>query len=146
MEDKDYRDMFNILSSNLNDIDKEHMLLDSDYKLWKDNILKLDGFKTYLLRENDKLIGYFQCIRKGNNCFLCEIQIDNNYKSDKKTFRRLMKEFINILEVKDNDMIYGNISIRNIRAREVFMSIGMINFEDNKYKIAGSKLLEWINK
>ena len=146
MEDNDLKDMFNILVNNMKSINNKFLLLDNDYELWKSNILKLKGFTNYLLKENNKLIGYFMGYRKDNNCYLCEIQIDDLYKGDHITFRKLITKFVELLKIDNNCMIYCNISINNIKSREVFMAMGMVNYEDNKYRMKADKLIEFINR
>lgn len=136
--DTELFNMFLILKSNYKKI---YDISDKDYLIWKDNILSSKDINTYILKENDDIIGYIQYVINEDSICISEIQILHDYQGNGKTFRKLMKDFILLANITVDSKIYCFINPNNDKSKEVFTGIGFVNTERNKYSITGKVLI-----
>ncbi|HOB25538.1 MAG TPA: hypothetical protein PKG93_00095 [Bacilli bacterium] len=135
--------MFEIVSNNMSKI-LNTKINTSDYNIWKKNILNNKNIKT-IIRNTDRLNGYLQYIEDTNEAFICEIQIAENNQHVHRTLNKLLLEFLNQINIQDNDNIYSNINIKNEHSINVFTHIGFVKI-NNKYQISKKDLSNYILK
>lgn len=119
--------MYNIISSNMNEIVPTGNSSEDDYI----------NFKKYMLIELDnknkrwigafydnKLIGYF--LYKINDCVLNidEIQIKKNHQGDKCTFPKLVKYILLDDEIKDDYKVMTYVNDKNIKSKAIIEKLG----------------------
>ena len=136
--DDTFEKMFSILRDNYKFL---YEIKDDDYNVWKYDIKLNNKINTYILKDDNEISGYLQFVINDNDICISEVQVKEEYKGDKKTFNKLMKEFINLSEVEPDTIIYLHINPNNIKSKEVFTHIGFVNTSGNRYEIKGNILI-----
>lgn len=139
----DFNSMYNILIKNLKQIFIDFKENPNDKKMWIDSI-KNNEYMFVITYDKGKLSGFLEYVVKGNECFLSEIQIDDEHKGDKKTFKSLINKFY--LNIIPNTIIKANINDENDKSKSVFTHIGMKKIDNKKYKISYKDLEKYIKK
>lgn len=140
LKDEELELMFNLLKDSYN------ITSDDKKDIWKNNIINNKKLNTNLIIENNILNGYIQFEQKDNDFCICEIQIENKFKGDHKTFRRLIGSFLEDILYDENTIIYVNINPKNKKSIEVFTKIGFKNSKNNTYEINVINLLKWYKR
>lgn len=133
------RELFSILKENYQFL---YHITEEDFLLWSQNIRKTKEIHTYVLKEQNHPIGYTQYLVQGKEICLSEIQIDRTHQGDRKTFRKLMRDFIVLSELKEDDVVFLHIHPQNKKSQEVFMGLGFQRVEHRRYEITGKKIIE----
>lgn len=144
LSNKDLKEMFEIIYTNMlkiNPIDGNKLDI---YETWKNNILSNEELITCIFKDKN-VYAYIQYILEENVCCICEIEIEEKYQHDHKTFKELLKNLIINANINQDSTIYGNINSNNKHSIEVFTNIGFKNTKNNRYEIDGLSLITWIN-
>lgn len=139
ISDIDFENMFSLLKENYKDL---YEIKQDDFLIWKNNVKDSDNINTYILKENNNIIGYIQYVKNENDICLSEIQIKDEYKGDKKTFKKLIRDFIILSGITSDTIVYGNINPNNSKSKNVFTHIGFVNKNGNRYDIIGKILID----
>src|SRR5574344_306284 len=142
LKDNDFIQMFEILVNNMKK-NLTFVLNTDDFYIWKKNIQNSIDLNTILLRNDNSIFAYIQFIKSNNKICICEIQIDDNHKGDRQTFRRLLNDLVKECNINNQYLIYGNINKNNKKSLAVFTGVGFINIKNNRYEITGQSLLDW---
>ncbi len=119
-----------------------YQISEDDFFTWTKNVMNDEDINTYVLTENHNPIGYIQYVLLEKEICLSEIQIDKKHQGDKKTFKKLMRDFVILSDLKEQDVVYINIHPKNKKSQEVFTGIGFRKIKDHRYEITGEKLME----
>lgn len=119
-----------------------YQITEDDFFTWAKNVMNDEDINTYVLTENHNPIGYIQYVLMEKEICLSEIQIDKKHQGDKKTFKKLMRDFVILSDLKEQDVVYINIHPKNKKSQEVFTGIGFRKIKDHRYEITGEKLME----
>lgn len=141
--------MYDILIENLF-ITYPHFLENKDIHNNKDNYIKWSNnikdtnYNNVLVYKVDKqILGFLNFGIVENNVWIFEVQINNNYKN-KKILKKLLNEFLNLVDIYINKDISININPNNKLSYNVFTHIGFKNIEKNLYKININDLVKYI--
>ena len=136
---KELNEMFSILKENYAFL---YNITDKDYLKWTQNILNSNDINTYILKEKNKIIAYIQFIIDHDYICISEIQISKSYQGNKKTLKKLLNDFISLVKIEDNTIIYININPNNIKSIKVFEHYGFKLVQNNRYEILGNDLIK----
>lgn len=139
-------EMFGIISSNLKMNSINQKIKESDYDLWKENVLDSKELLTYVEMDEGRVIGYIQFIKGNMDSCICEIQVIDKNKGDGKTFRKLLSVFVDTTKLKNTNKVFVNINKNNQKAILIFEKIGFVHMKNNRYEISGEKLINWLKK
>lgn len=137
--------MYNIIINNLEKIFDNFESTDDDKIIWMDSIKNHD-YNFILAYDCGNLVGYLEYIKLDDGYFISEIQIDDDHKGDRKTFKLLIKQFYNIIFKDKNIKIFANINKENKKSVDVFTHIGMKHIENKLYQINSNDLGKWCDK
>lgn len=136
--------MFDIISTNMKEL-FPNVIVDNDtYNRWHDNCIKNDKNKTILYLNKYEIGGYLQYSIKDDYILLSEVEIKKEHQGNKKTFRALMKKFID--NINKDSKVRLKINSNNKKSIDVFKHIRFIEISNGQYEITGDKLISWLNK
>ena len=141
--------MFNIISSNMENIIDTGNTKEENYKMWKNAMLdemKNKNKKWIGAFNKNELIGYFLYKINKNNIVLDEIQIIKNHQGDKCTFIKLFKYLLKDNNIKDNYIVTTYVNKNNNKSKAIVKKFGFKVLEKkengNKYIINKFKYLK----
>lgn len=110
---------------------------------WINMVRNTKDYFILLFYKDSELLGFINYMYLDYGLMLSEIQISKYYQ-DKKYLKAMLKELINSLDRKV-DNIYASINSKNIKSKQVFTHIGFMRDKNILYKISYNDLLKWIN-
>ena len=126
-------EMFNILADNMTAIAPTGNSREDDYKCWYDAVnsgLQREERQIILIKDNDKIIGFFQYYTNTDTLMMEEIQFKPEYKG-KGIFRELYGfVFLNIKAGVKFVEAYANIN--NVKSIGILEKCGLSNIGLNK--------------
>ena len=126
-------EIFNILADNMTIIAPTGNSRDDDFKCWYENIrnsLPKEERQIILIKDNDKIIGYFQYYINTDTFMMEEIQFKPEYQG-KGIFRKLYGFVFSNTE-KDISFVEAYASINNIKSIGILEKMGLSNIGLNK--------------
>lgn len=143
-------EIFNILADNMKVIAPTGNSREDDYKCWHDAVssgLQREERQIILIKDNDKIIGFFQYYTNTDTLMMEEIQFKTEYKG-KGIFRELYGfVFLNIKT--DVKFVEAYANINNVKSIGILEKCGLSNIGLNKngrsYHFKGrySDLITW---
>ncbi len=120
-------DMFEIISTNMENIIDTGNSREENYKNWKKAMFKeLENRNKHWIGafKSNKLIGYFLYKINDNKCSLDEIQIIKDHQGDKYTFIKLFKYILNEKELNDETDVTTYVNKNNIKSNAIVNDFG----------------------
>ena len=153
MDEQTINQMFELTYMNMSKIIPSATTKEEDYALWRESFDKgrKSGTKHILYFRHDVLRGYISyTIREySNDIYWNEIQIHPQSQRDSITFRKLLSQFLNEIEVYEADTIRTYANNLNRRSQRLIQKLGFsIEAEIEKgvrYKISRTKFLRRLN-
>ncbi|MEE3343695.1 MAG: radical SAM protein [Bacilli bacterium] len=127
--------MFDIISSNMENIIDTGNTKEENYKMWKDAMLdelKEKNKKWIGAFIDNKLIGYFLYKINPNNINLDEIQIIKKHQKDKCTFPKLFTYLLKDENIKDNYTVTTYVNKNNDKSKAIVKKFGFKILEERK--------------
>lgn len=135
--------MLDILVSFYNDLNGKENNTKEMRDTWINMVRNTKDYFILLFYKDSELLGFINYMYLDYGLMLSEIQISKYYQ-DKKYLKAMLKELINSLDRKV-DNIYASINSKNIKSKQVFTHIGFMRDKNILYKISYNDLLKWIN-
>ncbi len=142
--------IFNILADNMNVIAPTGNSIEEDYRCWYDAVsvgLQREERQIILIKDNGKIIGFFQYYINADTFMMEEIQFKTEYQG-KGIFRELYGFVFSNIK-KDIEFVEANASINNVKSIGILEKFGLSNIGLNKngrsYHFKGrySDLITW---
>jgi len=142
--------IFNILADNMNVIAPTGNSIEEDYRCWYDAVsvgLQREERQIILIKDNGKIIGFFQYYINADTFMMEEIQFKTEYQG-KGIFRELYGFVFSNIN-KDIEFVEAYASINNVKSIGILEKFGLSNIGLNKngrsYHFKGrySDLITW---
>jgi len=142
--------IFNILADNMNVIAPTGNSIEEDYRCWYDAVsvgLQREERQIILIKDNGKIIGFFQYYINADTFMMEEIQFKTEYQG-KGIFRELYGFVFSNIK-KDIEFVEAYASINNVKSIGILEKFGLSNIGLNKngrsYHFKGrySDLITW---
>ena len=144
--------IFDILADNMSAIAPTGNSREEDFSLWSDAVsdgLRRAERQIILIKDNEKLVGFFQYYINENTFMMEEIQFKSEYQG-KGVFRALYGFIISHIR-KDIELVEAYANISNSKSIAILEKLGLNNIGLNKngrsYHFKGnySDLLKWFH-
>ena len=142
--------IFNMLADNMNVIAPTGNSIEEDYRCWYDAVsvgLQREERQIILIKDNGKIIGFFQYYINADTFMMEEIQFKTEYQG-KGIFRELYGFVFSNIK-KDIEFVEAYASINNVKSIGILEKFGLSNIGLNKngrsYHFKGrySDLITW---
>jgi len=142
--------IFNMLADNMNVIAPTGNSIEEDYRCWYDAVsvgLQREERQIILIKDNGKIIGFFQYYINADTFMMEEIQFKTEYQG-KGIFRELYGFVFSNIN-KDIEFVEAYASINNVKSIGILEKFGLSNIGLNKngrsYHFKGrySDLITW---
>lgn len=145
INNKDINLIFEILKENEQKINTQ-VITNEMKNEWVNMILNTPDYYIIVCKINDEVVAFLSYCIVDIGLMLSEIQIKEEFQGKLSIFRKIIREFINKIDLNQYDKIYATINGKHIKSKEAFTHIGFVNKCGILYEANTKSILEWLEE